>query len=301
MGTLLDALWRAGAYCLHPWVVLWSLLPMLLVSALTLGLGYLYWEAAVDAVRATLEGWALTAALLLWLESLGAQTLRALLAPLIIVALTVPVIVVLTLLLVAVALMPALVSLVARRRFAGLERRRGASPPWCALRAVALSVLALLVLAASVPLWLVPPLALVLPPLVLAVLAVHLLAYGALAAHASVGERHALLAGRRRSLWVIGLVVGLLIAMPSLLWAAGALALVFAPLLATVAIVLYVLIFVFAGLWFAHYLLAVLQAGRKAEAEAVVEVDPAKPAGPGPVELLPLPAVPPPTTSATTP
>ena len=163
MVTVLDALWRASAYCLHPWVVLWSLLPMLLVSALTLGLGYLYWEAAVDVVRATLDGWALTAALLLWLESLGAQTLRALLAPLIIVALAVPVIVVLTLLLVAVALMPALVSLVARRRFAGLERRRGASPPWCALRAVALSALALLVLAATVPLWLVPPLALVLP------------------------------------------------------------------------------------------------------------------------------------------
>jgi hypothetical protein len=268
MTAVLDALWRASAYCLHPWVVLWALLPTLLVAALTLALGYFHWETAVDFVRATVEGWALSAALLLWLESLGAQTLRALAAPLIVVALAVPVIVVLTLLLVALLALPPLVALVARRRFAALERRRGAGPAWVVLRVLGLSALALLVLAASVPLWLIPPLALVLPPLVLALLAVQLLAWGALAAHASADERRAVLGGRRRSLGVMGLVVALLIAVASLPWAAGALALVFAPLLAVVAIVLYALVFVFAGLWFIHYLLAALQALRAAAAAA---------------------------------
>jgi hypothetical protein len=290
MTAVLDALWRASAYCLHPLVVLWALLPTLLVSALTLALGYFHWESAVDLVRATVEGWALSATLLLWLESLGAQTLRALVAPLIVVALAVPVIVVLTLLLVALLALPPLVTLVARRRFAALERRQGASPFWVVPRALALSLLALLVLAASVPLWLIPPLALLLPPLVLALLAVQLLAYGALAGHASADERRALLGQRRRSLGFMGLVVAVLIAVPSLLWAASALALVFAPLLAVVAIVLYALVFVFAGLWFAHYLLAALQALRAAPPPAVEGPDDTL--GPAPV---PPAALPPPT------
>lgn len=271
MAAVLDAFWRACAYCLHPLVFLWALLPTLLVSALTLALGYFHWEAAVDLVRATVEGWALSSALLLWLEALGAQNLRALVAPLIVVALAVPVIVVLTLWLVAVLVLPPLVSLVSRRRFPALERRRGGTRLWGGLRALLLSALALLVLAATLPLWLLPPLALVLPPLVLALLAVRLLTYAALASHASAEERGALLAERRRTLLAMGLAVGVLIAMPSLLWAASALALVFAPLLAVVAIVLYALIFVFAGLWFTHYALAALQARRAARTQAVAE------------------------------
>ncbi len=47
MRHLLDSFWRAGAYCLHPKVIGLSLLPLLIGIALTLGLGWFYWEAAV--------------------------------------------------------------------------------------------------------------------------------------------------------------------------------------------------------------------------------------------------------------
>ena len=48
MNLLLDSFWRAAAYCLHPRVILLSLLPLVLMAAGALGLGYFFWDAAVD-------------------------------------------------------------------------------------------------------------------------------------------------------------------------------------------------------------------------------------------------------------
>ncbi len=40
MNLLFDSFWRAVVYCLHPRVILLSLLPLLLMVPLALGLGY---------------------------------------------------------------------------------------------------------------------------------------------------------------------------------------------------------------------------------------------------------------------
>jgi len=163
---MFDAFWRAAVYCLHPRLVLWSLLPLLLAGGAVALLGWTYWEPAVAAVRDTLEQWALTAAMLQWLDTVGANQLRTLVGPMIVVALAVPVLVLLSLLLVASLMTPAIVRLVAARRFPELEMRRGASI-WQTLGwALACTLAALLALVLSVPLWLVPPLVLVLPPLI---------------------------------------------------------------------------------------------------------------------------------------
>lgn len=285
MSALFDAFWRATAYCLHPRVVLWSLLPLVLAVGLTLALGYQYWEGAVAGVRAALDAWALSATLIDWLETVGLTGLRAVLAPLVVVALAVPVIVVVALLLVATLMTPALVSLVARRRFPTLERRHGASLLWASLRSLGLGVFALALLAASVPLWFVPPLVLVLPPLIWGWLTCRVLAFDVLAVHASADERRALLAAHRWPLLGMGLVAGYLGAAPTLLWAMGVLTLVFAPLLVLLSVWLYTLVFAFTALWFAHYALAALQAWR---VEHDVEVLPAAVA-PAPAEALPPP------------
>lgn len=280
MTALLDAFWRATAYCLHPRVILWSLLPLLLASSLALVVGYYHWEAAVSGVRAFLEGWSLVVALLDWLDAIGAGAFRAVLAPLIVVALAVPVIVVVSLLLVTLLMTPPLVSLVARRRFPLLERRRGASMGWAGLRALGLGLVALVATALTVPLWFVPPLVLLLPPLIWGWLAWRVLGYDVLAVHADADERRALLAEHRWPLLGMGLVAGYLGAAPSLLWALGAATLIFAPLLVLVSVWLYTLVFAFCALWFAHYLLTALQA-RRAEHEPQV-VEPAPAGGPSP-------------------
>ena len=58
------------------------------------------------------------------------------------------------------------------------------------------------------------------------------------------------------------MVSGYLGAAPSLLWAASALTLVFAPLLIVVSVWLYTLVFGFSALWFTHYALSALAVQR---------------------------------------
>lgn len=262
MSLLLDALWRAAAYCLHPRVMLLSVAPLLLAGAATLGLGYFFWEPAVAGVRATLEQWVLVEAFFKWLEAFGAGSLRTLVAPLLVVALTLPVIIVLTLLLVAMLMVPALVRLVARRRFAALEARRGGVFWQSLLGSLGWTLVALLMLLLSLPLWLVPPLALVVPPLIWGWLTCRVMSFDVLAEHASADERRRLLREHRWPLLAIGVVSGYLGAAPTLLWALSAATLIFAPLLVLVSVWLYTLVFAFAALWFTHYALAALQSQR---------------------------------------
>jgi hypothetical protein len=166
MTLLLDSFWRAAAYCMHPRVIALSFLPLVIMVALALGLGYFYWDPALEWVRVTLESSAWITRLWGWLEGLGAGKLKTVLAPLIVIFAVTPVIVLVALLIVAALMTPALVALVAERRFPHLERKRGGSLLFSLLWSAGSTLLALLALIVSLPLWLVPPLILVLPPLI---------------------------------------------------------------------------------------------------------------------------------------
>lgn len=262
---MFDAFWRAVAYCLHPRVLLWSLLPLVLAAAAVVGLGWLYWESGVAALRATLDQWQVWASLMGWLDAMGGQKLHALLAPLIVVALAVPVVVVGSLILVALFMTPAIVALVERRRFPDLERKQGAAWWQQALWGLGCTLAALLALILSLPLWLVPPLVLVLPPLIWGWLTCRVMAYDVLAAHASAPERRTLLKAHRWPLLAMGVASGYLGAAPSLIWAFGALSVPLAPVLGVLSVWVYTLVFAFAACWFAHYLLAALHALRASE------------------------------------
>jgi hypothetical protein len=285
MRAMADAFLRAAAYCLHPRVILWSLLPVVVAGGAVLALGWLFWEPVVAGVRATLERWQLVEAMLQWLDSIGGATLRALVAPMIVVAVAVPLVVVGALLLVATLMTPAVVNLVARRRFPELVRRQGARWWQQLLWALACTLAALVALVLSMPLWLVPPLVLVLPPLIWGWLACQVLGFDVLAAHASAEERRQILHARRWPLLVMGMIAGYLGALPSLLWAAGAATLIFAPLLIVVSVWLYTLVFAFATCWFAHYTLADLQRLRAASSGPANAGD--GPAAPVPAALTP--------------
>lgn len=259
MSLLLDAFWRAVAYCLHPRVIAFSMLPLILMVVLSFALGYLFWDAAVASVMEGLQSLSLVQAFFGWLERIGMEGLRTVLAPLLVLIMATPVIVLCCLLLVAVFMTPAMVSLVGRRRFPELEKKRGGSLLVSILWSVGSTLLALLVLVLSMPLWLIPPLVLILPPLIWGWLTYRVFAFDALAEHASADERRQILKEHRGTLLAMGIVSGYIGAAPSLLWASGALFIAMAPLLVPVAIWIYTLVFAFASLWFAHYGLAALQ------------------------------------------
>jgi hypothetical protein len=273
MKPLLDAFWRAGAYCLHPKVIGLSLLPLLLSAAIALLLGWFYWEAALTAVRGTLESWHLVDAGLSWIETLLGTSFRTVLAPLIVVVIAVPVVVVLSLLLVAWLMTPAIVRLVVVRRFPALQKKQGAGLLMGVGWSLACSAWALLLLALSLPLWLVPPVVLIVPPLIWGWLTYRVLSFDVLADHADRAERRLLMDRHRWPLLGAGIVTGYLGAAPSLLWAFSAATLILAPVLVVVSIWLYTLVFAFSALWFAHYLLAALAALRAEAANAATTLE----------------------------
>ena len=258
MKSVVDAFWRAAVYCLHPRVIALSFLPLVLMVALSFALGYFFWEQAVAGVTAGLHSNEWIAMALGWLDSMGAGALRGVVGPLVVLALATPVVVVVSMLLVALLMTPALVSLVAERRFPLLERKHGAS--WLgSLGWSFLSTLwALLAMVASLPLWLIPPLAMVLPPLIWGWLTHRVFAYDALADHASAEERRRLLVQHRAPLLLMGVLSGFLGGLPSVLWASGAVFVAMAPVLVPVAIWIYTLVFAFSSLWFTHFVLAAL-------------------------------------------
>ncbi|NDF63342.1 MAG: hypothetical protein EB136_10620, partial [Synechococcaceae bacterium WBB_3_034] len=120
MTAVLEALARSLGYCLMPRVVALSLLPLGLLMTVCGALTWAYWEQGVALVHEALEMSALLGAMFNWLETVGAPRLKAVLAPMVLVAAVVPVLVVACLMVVAQFMTPALVKLVAQRRFAQL-------------------------------------------------------------------------------------------------------------------------------------------------------------------------------------
>ena len=263
MSKLLDSFWRAAMYCMHPRVIALSVLPLVIMAAVSLGLGYFFWEAAVAAVRSNLESFELLSTMVRWLEGLGLSNLRLVLAPVLLLFLAIPVIVIVSLLFVAIFMTPAMVALVAERRFSGLERKKGGSMLASLFWSLGSTLLAVIALVLSIPLWLIPPLILVLPPLIWGWLTYRVMSYDALVDHASSEERRQILKEHRASLLSIGVISGYLGAAPSLIWASGAMFVAMAPILVPVAIWIYTLVFAFSSLWFAHYTLGALEQLRK--------------------------------------
>lgn len=297
MSELLDAFWRAAAYCLHPRVILLSLAPVLLAGGTVLGLGWLYWDGAVDAVQTALSYWTLGDAALRWLDGAGFGGLRALIAPLVIVVVAVPLVVLLSLLLVALLMTPSIVALVARRRFPGLEARRGAGGWQTTAWSLWITLLALIAIAISLPLWLLPLFGLVLPPLIWGWASGRIFSFEVLAEHADAEERRTLLKRHRGPMLAMGVIAGFMGAVPALVWAIGVLALVLAPLLLIVSVWLYTLVFAFAAAWFAHYALAALQRLRdERHTDVVVDAPPAIGGDPSDVIDAPPAPLPPPST-----
>ena len=278
MTLLLDSFWRAAAYCLHPRVIALSLVPVLVLMAGSAVLAHFFWQPATAALSGVLESSVALATVWAWFDAVGLGGVKSMLAPVLLLLVLTPLMVVVTLVSVSLLMAPALVRLVALRRFPALTQHHGASFLASAGWALGSSLLALGAMVISLPMWIVPPLVLVLPPLIWGWLTCRVMAFDALAAHASAHERRTVMQTHGSSLLAMGLVVGLMGAAPSLLWSVGLMAIAMAPLLVPLSVWAYALVFVFSSLWFAHFCLEALQSlrgGLPLADEAVLAAAPA--------------------------
>ena len=269
MRLFLDSFWRALAYCLMPRVMLLSLLPLAMLLVLSVSWGYFYWAPTQDWVRDMLASWQLLQGMMDWLQDYGAGDLQAVMVPLVVIFAITPILVVISLLAVSFMMTPALVDLVVQRRFAHLALKHGGTT-WTSLAwTVGSTLIALMAMVISLPLWVVPPLMFIVPPLIWGWLSYRVMVFDALVLHASREERLAI--GRQHRIWLlmIGVLTGYMGALPSLVWASGAVFAAAFLVLIPLAIWIYALVFAFTSLWFTHYSLGALEALR-AESGTVV-------------------------------
>lgn len=270
MNLLLSSLARALGNCLHRRVIAWSLFPLVLMAVLALLLSWWFWSSAVAWTADTLQGVEWLASVWHWMQQQGLQWGVDVLAGVLVVLAAAPMLVAVVLMLVSLVMTPQLVEWVAARRFPTLVRKQGGRWWQGVAWAVGSTLLALLVLLLSMPLWFIPPLVLVIPPLVWGWLTYRMMAFDALAEHASQAERQALITRFRLQLLVMGVACGLMGAAPSVVWASGVVFAALFWLLVPLAIWIYALVFALSSLWFAHFCLAALEQMRQEAGEVAL-------------------------------
>jgi len=214
------------------------------------------------------NGFGVAGSILNWFN-MGA--LKTVIVPLIAMWALLPLMILTALVFVGLWAVPAISRHVGGRHYPHLEQRHGGSwwgSIWTSLWCFAVFVFAWIV---TLPIAIFPPLAFVIHPVLWGWLTYRVMAYDTLADYATPAERRAILHVHRWPLLLVGAIAGAMGAAPTLLWLGGALSVIFFPILAAGAIWLYVLVFVFTGLWFQYYCLEALsklRAGNAAEPDA---------------------------------
>ena len=272
MSNLIRSLGLALVGTMHPKMLWLSFRPFLIVSIFWGVVIWLIWSPALEMLRTFLTASIFTSWIQSGLEYVGFDEARAWIAPLFLVILLIPIIAISLLVFIAFSTVPAVVdSVVKQKAYEGLVRIKGGSfvgsffyTLWSALICLALVMLTL-------PVWWIPPLFAILPPLLWGWLTMRLMAYDVLLDHATPEERNQLLEEHRWTLLGMGVVAGMIGAVPTFFWATSVLALVLFPFVSFVALWIYSLIFIFSALWFSHFLLHALKQLRQKEHKNTID------------------------------
>lgn len=247
-------------------MLLLSVVPLLLSLALWGSLLYAGMQPLYDWLQDTFREYGLFETSGSILATLGLGFLKTMVVPLAAMLALLPLMIITSLLFIGVGAMPAIARHVSRVQFPNLERKEGGS----FLGSLAVNLSGIVVFAllwiVTLPLYALAPVALVVQAVLWGWLTARVMSYDALSIHASLEERRIIVGTRRRQLLLIGTISGLLGALPGVAWIGGALfSVVLFPVLAVLSIWLYLIIFIFTGLWFQYYCLQALADLRAAQ------------------------------------
>lgn len=210
MNALGRALVDAGRSLSQPAVLLILFVPMIAALLLWLGIAFVWWDSWTSLVQAAIVQHGNFS----WTANWDLAAVASWIATGVVLALLLPMILITSLLIATVFAMPLLVRHVAQRDFPTLEMRHGGSilgSTWNAVVAISVFVLLWIV---TVPLWLLGPLAAVVPLALSAYLNQRLFRYDALSDHADAEEMRRLFQAARGQLFMLGLITGLLYFIP---------------------------------------------------------------------------------------
>jgi hypothetical protein len=267
MKAVLNAYGRALLSQFHGRILLLSIVPSLLSLVVWAAALYFGWQPLLDWLQGIFIEHELYRYSSSWLAELGLAAVKNIIVPLAAILAVVPLMILTAMIFIGVAAMPAIVRHVGERHYPKLEMKKGGSLAGSVGVALGGFAIFAAIWLVALPLYAFPPAALVLQVVLWGWLTARVMAYDALADYASPEELRTLRREHRWGLIAIGIVSGAAGAIPGVVWLVGtAIAIVMFPFLAAISIWLYVLIFIFTGLWFQYYCLEALARQRGAAA-----------------------------------
>lgn len=248
---------------MHPKMLWLSLRPFMMVSVFWAVLFFFMWEPALESIRSFITHSFLTAWMADVMSATGWDEIRAVMAPLLLVIVLIPVITISLLVLVAFTSIPAVIRhLASQPNYQDLYQAHEGGLIRSLLYAFISIVICCALVLITLPVWWVPPMVAILPPLFWGWLTMRLMSYDVLAHHATEAERQSLMQTHRWTLLAMGVLCGMMGAVPTFFWATSAMAIIFFPVVSFMVLWVYSLVFIFSALWFAHYLLNALREHR---------------------------------------
>jgi hypothetical protein len=272
LADLIRSLGLALVGTMHPKMLWLSFRPFLIVSIFWGCVIWLIWSPALEILRNFLTTSIFTSWIQNGLEFVGFDQARAWVAPLFLVILLIPIIAISLLVFIAFSTVPAVVdSVVKQSAYKDLARVPGGIFVGSFFYTLWSSFLCLALVMLTLPVWWIPPLFAIFPPLLWGWLTMRLMAYDVLLNHASSEERNQLLEEHRWTLLGMGVIAGMIGAVPTFFWATSVFALVLFPFVSFVALWIYSLIFIFSALWFSHFLLNALKKLREKQSSNTID------------------------------
>lgn len=232
---------RAVVSQFHPAMLLALLLPFLIVLLGSVILIWLFWAPVTEWLRHGFETWPVIGQVEAWLLAMGLVSLQLWLVPILAACILLPLSGLAGIAVAAVFVMPLVLRHLGEDVYSDVARRGQwafAASAWNATWVVVLFCVGWML---TMPLWLFPPLALVLPTLWWTFAFTRMLRLDALVEHASPEERRRLIRRHNVGFWTLGFICALLSLLPP--------AWLFLP--------------VFSSLFFAHFALEAVRRERQ--------------------------------------
>jgi hypothetical protein len=254
----------------HPWVLWLSLRPFLIGGIIWFGILWFIWTPLLDWMKAFLTTSIFSDWMTKIMSSFGWESVRAIVVPYFSVVVLMPLIIVSILLLVSLTSVTSVLRHVERQKtYQGMRHVKGGSFLGSLGVSFVSTAIFLVLIILTLPLWWIPPIFAIIPPLLWGWLTTRLMTYDVLARHASKDERLELMQLYRWPLLTMGVLAGLFGAAPIFFWLSSVFVLVLFPFVSMFMMWVYSLVFIFAALWFTHYLLFALKNYRELKGESI--------------------------------
>ncbi|HEX7387669.1 MAG TPA: EI24 domain-containing protein [Castellaniella sp.] len=208
---------RAFISQLHPRMLAALFLPFLIAFLGAVVLLWLFWTPLTGWMDQEASSWGLFNTLDGWMVTIGLFSLKLWLIPLLSAGLLLPMAGILGLMVAAIFVMPLVLGHLERRNYHGLSRQGQHATVLGTWNALWVGLLFCLGWLFTMPLWLVPPFALILPIFWWAFALNRMLRVDAVVEHASPAERRLLWRRHRRQLWLLAAGLAVLNLIP-LFW-----------------------------------------------------------------------------------